>query len=640
MTLLDSDLEDKLEEIAETWQALRQLNAGASESPADYVGTIEKRQRLERDLEPALLELGSRLVQAYVEHEEHEERDEPSQEGDAAPAQREQAAEPSDESTTVPKRADTIGLDEPSNEGPREQPAFVEEKIEAPPQQFSLKRSLETLSPGPSKASEPSPSRAEVQPSLTAAISRERSQGAERSRRRETGEPIGDTADAGIEVEARADQESHQPATTEQLERFKDQVNQGNFGTPDPEPDEEQHSGTQIIGYLPPETILFPDLKEEMEPVPDHINDARALELEIGVCQTVADERHRTRWRQLDDEVHRALMGLTVARMRRAQAVGPEYHGDGYVNERLAPVFRALTRHSEAHRPGYVHGLSKSHDPEKGTWDRDVAAWKEQLDDLAREYYGAEPADEQGPSREDIDRALTSLRDAFDADMGEEGIRKMVVSMVRSYLDEQTLAPDNERLQNLLDDRAEWFDEEEFPKLRHSLATRQQRDDEDAAEPSRFDNVAEALEAADEAFDGLHVWKSARKGAERSNYEDPDRVYRTLEAIAQVGDLYFDTATEGRSMGGSWGDMLQKHADVPIKYSAGEHQTTATMYAEDRHFTDPVSGKERTIERHVTVGQAKASSLQIFFAPSERDGEQIVDIGYCGPHLRFVSSNS
>jgi hypothetical protein len=145
-----------------------------------------------------------------------------------------------------------------------------------------------------------------------------------------------------------------------------------------------------------------------------------------------------------------------------------------------------------------------------------------------------------------------------------------------------------------------------------------------------FATVVEALRAAAEDFaDVLLVWADARYSAEESPFRTPSKVYRALQAIAEVGRAYF----QARDGGAPLGPVERAFAcRVPFKYTGFESQTTLHLYGSERVFHH--EGESRQMQRHLTLGGGDTNNcLQIYF--DFDDAARRVAIGYCGRHLPY-----
>lgn len=145
-----------------------------------------------------------------------------------------------------------------------------------------------------------------------------------------------------------------------------------------------------------------------------------------------------------------------------------------------------------------------------------------------------------------------------------------------------------------------------------------------------FASVAEALHASAEDFaDVLVVWEDAEKSAEASPFRTPAKVYRALQAIAEVGRAYFQARDGGPPLGPVERAFVCR---VPFKYTGFESQTTLHLYGEARVFHH--RNESRQMQRHLTLGGGDTNNcLQIYF--DFDDTAHRVAIGYCGRHLPY-----
>jgi hypothetical protein len=151
-----------------------------------------------------------------------------------------------------------------------------------------------------------------------------------------------------------------------------------------------------------------------------------------------------------------------------------------------------------------------------------------------------------------------------------------------------------------------------------------------AASERIFVSVADALRAAGEDFaDVLIVWDDAQRSALESPFRTPSKVYRALQAIAEVGRAYF----QARDGGPPLGPVERAFAcRVPFKYAGFESQTTLRLYGAERVFHH--DGATRQMQRHLTLGGGDTNNcLQIYF-DFDDDARRVL-IGYCGRHLPY-----
>ena len=88
------------------------------------------------------------------------------------------------------------------------------------------------------------------------------------------------------------------------------------------------------------------------------------LESEVECCQ---------QWSLFDRDVQNYLLTLITSRLRKIQDA---MDNNPFDQDRIAKMFRRLTRFSSDFRPGFIHGLSRDKIPELDSWEADEnQAW-------------------------------------------------------------------------------------------------------------------------------------------------------------------------------------------------------------------------------------------------------------------------
>lgn len=190
---------------------------------------------------------------------------------------------------------------------------------------------------------------------------------------------------------------------------------------------------------------------------------------EVEVLRLHAGIRESERWRGLPRELQRAVVALLVARLRRLQ------DDQRLIHPRLEECFSMLTAYSKREQPGYVVGLSRHHQPVRGSWKDDADAWFERL--RAMVEAGAPPA--EGPAAEALLNVVTGALMKLEANPDDEAARAAVVASVRAALEGGVSARDP-RLVGLVTPVVALFEAPEFRVLRR--AARGERDGETAEE--------------------------------------------------------------------------------------------------------------------------------------------------------------
>ena len=221
-----------------------------------------------------------------------------------------------------------------------------------------------------------------------------------------------------------------------------------------------------IIRCVPPPAEPLPPVKPEVLPdqlsapvltravlflLPTHDTDADITCLEAWVGE-------RDLWSALPDGLVVKLLVAVAARLRALQQAGDD--------RRVERMFTSLTGFSETRRPGFAWGLSRSHQPMRGTWASDA---EDSLDVLVALI----PTRPLGP---EVTRRLAALaeliaeraiapaevRSAFDASAGRE---------VRSLLD-AGVPPHHPALLDVAGPLADWLPGAALGTVRRAVARR------------------------------------------------------------------------------------------------------------------------------------------------------------------------
>ena len=129
----------------------------------------------------------------------------------------------------------------------------------------------------------------------------------------------------------------------------------------------------------------------------------------------------------------------------------------------------------------------------------------------------------------------------------------------------------------------------------------------------KAESVTQALTMAEDDFDNIVILDSGWKSAKKSNYRDPDLVYKTLGVISREAE-FWQREDEGD---GSFEDRLRLHMDV------AEHDS------KDRFWnTGEVSEK---MNKHVKLGvdHNSRNTLRIYYDIKRNSS---VRIAHCGEH--------
>ena len=102
-------------------------------------------------------------------------------------------------------------------------------------------------------------------------------------------------------------------------------------------------------------------------------------------------------------------------------------------------------------------------------------------------------------------------------------------------------------------------------------------------------------------------------------------------AIRDIGQLYFDTVSNGTSMGG-WAEQLRTRGFSQYRQTESDTVKNDPKYRRHREFV--LEGEKRTIYQHLDLGGGDRNNcLQIYFEP-DLNLRKIV-IAHCGKHLPY-----
>ena len=177
------------------------------------------------------------------------------------------------------------------------------------------------------------------------------------------------------------------------------------------------------------------------------------LEAEVDCCQ---------RWSIFNQEVQHAVVTLITSRLRNIQ----DQIGDStFDQERIAKMFRRLTRFSSDFRPGFVHGLSRDKIPEYESWKVDEThAWRrlEQLLNIQPELPKLSPE-----RTEKLERLKNLLTREEEIPNFSNELRAAVTECINSGFPQ-----DSPHLSRLLEHHLSHLSGKRFKKLRLAASTR------------------------------------------------------------------------------------------------------------------------------------------------------------------------
>lgn len=184
-----------------------------------------------------------------------------------------------------------------------------------------------------------------------------------------------------------------------------------------------------------------------MDSVGDAAPPSTPLEFLDGIQRLARVSDRTDRWKRLPRRVQQIFLAYCTCKARVWQEnldLGSSRH-----EVVLEQVFRALTRYSARERPGFVHGLSRSHRAERETWADDAHYWWTELS-LAADI---------DPEPSNTEKQLDELGRTLTGNISAPVVQAAVVHAL-----ENGVTPTDPRLLKLVADRADALEDE--PRLR------------------------------------------------------------------------------------------------------------------------------------------------------------------------------
>ncbi len=191
---------------------------------------------------------------------------------------------------------------------------------------------------------------------------------------------------------------------------------------------------------------------------------AKNVRDEVGCLEQFT--MHLYELRELSAEMHLRVVNYLVARGRRLQEPpAVRLLEEVGLDRALDALFSRWSLHRRTHQPGFVHGLSRSHIPEAGTWAKE-----------ATELWAAlsAPADEDVPEP-NAERAIAALSQLLDAG----GATDQVVAQLDVVL-ASGVAQQDQRLVRLLALSPDVVKLSRFRTLRRAIRDAEVADDDEA----------------------------------------------------------------------------------------------------------------------------------------------------------------
>lgn len=153
----------------------------------------------------------------------------------------------------------------------------------------------------------------------------------------------------------------------------------------------------------------------------------------------------------------------------------------------------------------------------------------------------------------------------------------------------------------------------------------------ETAEEAEAASLVEVLRQAAEAHpDALLILEPAERVAERSPYQDPERLAVILDAMAQVA--------RRRQEGGLGTSLREAFRELGIDYRGGISATTSERHRQQYRVTGP-GGKTYECEEHIVLGTSydPRHCLRIYFT-SRAPLEARFVIGHVGRHFEVATT--
>lgn len=216
-------------------------------------------------------------------------------------------------------------------------------------------------------------------------------------------------------------------------------------------------------------------------------------------------------------------------------------------------------------------------------------------------------------------RMACGVQHAVYRQLAERWTKAFRTKLVHMQLNERVTAKDRGAIEDLLGR----FDLEQAPKAT-AAPSEPQRHAAESRPASRFDDVAEAFEAArrDFACERIVFTEAAEESAEDSAFKRPDEVHEFFAALRSIADA--------RARGARNGTPLE--ADFRDRGFTMKPCAETTMKRHRRNYFINFEGGKICISHHVTLGSRNQNTcLSIHWWHDEERGRFV--IGHCGKHL-------
>ena len=216
-------------------------------------------------------------------------------------------------------------------------------------------------------------------------------------------------------------------------------------------------------------------------------------------------------------------------------------------------------------------------------------------------------------------RMACGVQHAVYRQLAERWTKAFRTKLFHMQLSERVTAKDRGAVEDML----ERFDLEQAPKAA-AAAHEPEPSAGTAGSASRFDDVAEAFEAAARDFgcERIVFTPAAQESAEDSAFKRPDEVYEFFGALRRIADARAGGARDGTPLA----------ADFRQQGFTMKPCSDGTMKRHRRHYYIGFEGRKICISHHVTLGSRNQNTcLSIHWWHDEERGRFV--IGHCGKHL-------
>jgi hypothetical protein len=148
-----------------------------------------------------------------------------------------------------------------------------------------------------------------------------------------------------------------------------------------------------------------------------------------------------------------------------------------------------------------------------------------------------------------------------------------------------------------------------------------------------FSSVEDAVAIARDQFgDNIEILDSAIESAADCPFQNPCQVYKTLQAVNEVADIWKKSLETKTSMGGGLVDAFRLKG---IDFKKEISQTCRTKFEKD--YTFSYGGKKLIFEQHITGGSGNPNSCFSVHMLFDKDVKKVI-VAHVGKHLPNTST--